>query len=73
MLLHFAPELSLPRLLKLGHDGKSTPTWFVYLLADGTVQLNLDLMDKEEQSIIEIWSDYRQKLVYLSLLIMRFA
>jgi len=73
MLLHFAPEVSLPRLLKLGHDGKSTPTWFVYLLADGTVQLNLDLMDKEEQSIIEIWSDYRQKLVYLSLLIMRFA
>ena len=84
MLLHFAPEFSrrsngvessLPRLLKLGHDGKSKPTWHVYLLADGTVQLRMDLIDDEEGSIIDDWAgdNSNQVLAYFSLLIMRYA
>ena len=73
MLLHFAPEVSPPRLLKLGHDGKSKPTWYVYLLADGTVQLGMDLIDDEERSIIDDWDNCNQVLAYFSLLIMRYA
>ena len=75
MLLHFAPEVPLPRLLKLGHDGKSKPTWYVYLLADGTVQLRMDLIDEEEDSIIDDWAgdNSNQVLAYFSLLIMRYA
>ena len=73
MLLHFAPEVSPPHLLKLGHDGMSKPTWYVYLLADGTVQLGMDLFDDEEGSIIDDWNNSNQVLAYFSLLIMRYA
>jgi hypothetical protein len=31
-------------------------------------RVELDLMDKEEQSIVKIWSDSRQKLVFSLLL-----
>ena len=73
-LLHFSGGMQdLPRLLRLGPEGNSHPTWFVYLYADGTVILNLDRTEDIEFNVVDNWGNTEEMLSYLGLLVVRYG